>query len=160
MRMAQLYGARSWQSSHLAGRLRSGTAVDRINDRKGFAITTKRNIFLWYVLTIVTLGICGIVWYYKLNKDAKTITGNKAWSPGMSVLAITLGAIIIIPFYVSYWKTWGRVRQATNADGMAAGLQFCLIFIPIVNIAYLGYLQSKLNRVAGSAAPVAAIAPA
>jgi Domain of unknown function (DUF4234) len=109
---------------------------------------------LWYVLTVVTIGIAGIVWYYKLNKDAKILTGNKQWSPATSVVAVTLGAIIIIPALVSEWKTWGRVREATHAEGMASGIQFCLIFIPIVNIAYLGYLQSKLNARAGT--PVAA----
>ena len=66
----------------------------------------------------------------------------------MSVLAVTLGSLLIIPPFVSYWKTWSRVREATNLDGMSAGIQFCLGFLPIVNIAYLGYLQSKLNRVA------------
>jgi hypothetical protein len=39
---------------------------------------------------------------------------------------------------------------------LSAGLQFCLTFIPLVNLAYSGYLQSKLNR----AASVGAVAPA
>ena len=127
---------------------------------RGRPITSKRNILLWYVLTIFTAGIGGIVWYYKINKDAKILADSKTWSPAVSVLAITLGCLLIIPAYVSYWKSWGRVRQATNADGMATGIQFCLIFIPIVNLAYLGYLQSKLNGVAVEAVPAVALAPA
>jgi hypothetical protein len=119
----------------------------------------KRNIVLWYVLSIVTLGICGIIWYYLINADAKKIAKNNAWSPGMSVLAVTLGAIIIIPPFVSIWRTWSRVREATHADGMAAGLQFVLCFVPIVNIAYSGYLQSKLNN-AAAAEPMPAPTPA
>jgi hypothetical protein len=66
----------------------------------------------------------------------------------MSVLAITLGAFLIIPPFVSYWKTWSRVREATDLDGLSAGIQFCLVFLPIVSVAYLGYLQSKLNHMA------------
>jgi hypothetical protein len=78
----------------------------------------------------------------------------------MSVLAVTLGSLIIVPPFVSYWRTWGRVREATNQDGMSSGIQFCLIFIPLVNLAYLGYVQSKLNRVAGAPQTTAADAPA
>ena len=38
---------------------------------------------------------------------------------------------------------------------MSAGIQFCLCFIPLINIAYYGYLQSKLNGTVafGAAAP-------
>ena len=113
----------------------------------------RRNIFLWYVISIVTLGIMGIVWYYKLNKDAKTLANNDSWSPGLSVVAITVGALIIVPPYVSIWRTWSRVREATHADGLSAGLQFCLCYIPLVNIAYSGYLQSKLNASASEPTP-------
>lgn len=115
---------------------------------------SQRNIWLWYAISIVTLGIGAIVWYYKLNADAKKLAKNKAWSPALSVLAVTLGAILIIPLLVSQWRTWSRVREATDADGMSAGIQFCLTFIPIVNVVYWGYLQSKLN--AAVTAPEAA----
>lgn len=116
----------------------------------------QRNIALWYVVSIVTVGIGAIVWYYKLNADAKRLSGNKAWSPGLSVLAVTLGSLIVVPAYVSMWRTWSRIREATGLDGLSAGIQFCLVFIPLVSIAYYGYLQSKLNRAIGIQAPAAA----
>jgi hypothetical protein len=81
-----------------------------------------------------------------LNKDAKTLARNKGWSPGLSVLAVTLGALLIIPPIVSHWRTWSRVREATNLDGLSAGIQFCMVFVPLINLAYWGYLQAKLNR--------------
>jgi hypothetical protein len=105
----------------------------------------KRNIVLWYVISIVTLGLAMIVWYYKLNKDAKVLARNDEWSPGVSVLAVTVGWILIVPPFVSMWRTWSRVREATGADGLDTWLQICLTYIPYVNIAYYGYLQSKLN---------------
>jgi hypothetical protein len=78
----------------------------------------------------------------------------------VSVLAVTFGALLIIPVYVSNWKAWGRVHQATTADGMSTGMQFCLVFIPIVNIAYLGYLQSKLNGAVPAPANTVAVVTA
>jgi hypothetical protein len=41
------------------------------------------------------------------------------------------------------------VREATGLDGLSAGIQFCLTFIPLVNLAYYGYLQSKMNQPIG-----------
>jgi uncharacterized membrane protein len=111
---------------------------------------SNRSIVLWYFISLVTVGIGAIVWYYKLNADAKRLARNNAWSPALSVLAVTLGALLIIPLIVSHWRTWSRVREATAADGMSAGIQFCLVFIPIINIAYLGYLQYKLNQAVGA----------
>ncbi len=123
----------------------------------------ERNITVWYVVSIVTLGIGFIVWYYVLNADAKKIAQHKGWSPALSVVAITFGGIIVIPPLVSVWRTWSRVREATNADGLSAGLQFLLCYIPIANLVYYGYLQSKLNAsmrvpVAASPAPAASVA--
>jgi hypothetical protein len=121
---------------------------------------SNRNIAIWYLISIVTLGIGAIVWYYTLNADAKKLARNKAWSPALSVLAITLGSLLIVPLLVSQWRTWTRVREATGADGMSAGIQFCLTFIPIVNLAYFGYLQHKLNAAVGApeAAPAGVVA--
>jgi hypothetical protein len=120
---------------------------------------SKRNIALWYVITVVTLGIGGLVWYYTINADAKRLAKNKAWSPAISVLAVTLGALLIVPLLVSQWRTWSRVREATGADGMSAGIQFCLTFIPVVNVVYFGYLQHKLNR-SVEQVPVTELSPA
>lgn len=106
---------------------------------------SRRNYWIWYAVTIVTLGIGSVVWYYLINRDAKRLADEKRWSPAVSVVAYTVGGLVVIPLFVSIWRTWSRVRQATHADGMRAGAQFCLSFIPIVNLAYWGYLQSKLN---------------
>ena len=123
----------------------------------------QRSIVLWYVLSFVTLGICGIIWYYKINADAKhlalrhpdTESDARGWSPGMSVVAITLGAFIIVPPFVSVWGTWSRVRKGTRSHSMAAGKQFLFCYVPIINIAYYGVLQSSLNHAATEEVPQA-----
>jgi uncharacterized membrane protein len=113
----------------------------------------RRNIVAWYVLGVVTFGIGFVVWYYKLNADAKQLAGNATWKPWVSVVAITLGAMIVVPAYVSHWRTWSRVREATaETHDLSTGLQFIFVFIPLVNLAYWGYLQAKLNAAVGGTA--------
>src|SRR5881397_801488 len=65
-------------------------------------------------LTLVTLGIYGIFWYYFVNKEmakfgAARSTGDLGDSPGTSVLAITLGALVIVPAFVSIYQSWQRL---------------------------------------------------
>src|SRR5262245_26834532 len=68
-------------------------------------------------LGLITLGIYWIVWYYKINKEMKEF--GRAYNdpelalskPANSVWAITLGALIIVPAIVSYYRTVGRIRR-------------------------------------------------
>jgi membrane protease YdiL (CAAX protease family) len=117
----------------------------------------ERNILIWYIVGVITFGIGFVVWYYKINKDAKILAENRAWSPGLSVVAITIGSVLVIPPIVSHWRTWSRVREAVNVDGLSAGLQFCFVFLPLINLAYWGYLQSKLNSAVSVPASAAVV---
>jgi hypothetical protein len=45
------------------------------------------------------------------------------------------------------------VREATaDTHDLSTGLQFIFVFIPLVNLAYWGYLQAKLNAAVGGTA--------
>lgn len=77
----------------------------------------KRNILAPIGLSIITLGIYGIVWYYKTNKELAEIgrahdTDELGDNPVTSVLAVTIGAIVVIPALVSRWNTWQRQHKA------------------------------------------------
>ena len=122
-------------------------------------------------LTLITLGIYWIFWYYYLNKELAEMgkarnTDELGTSPGTSVLAVTLGAFILVPPFVSVYKTWERkckAEDATGQVGMEAGLGFLLTIL----IGFVGMyiLQSNLNKVlqsqaaSGSSLPSAAPAP-
>jgi hypothetical protein len=105
------------------------------------------------VLTIVTLGIYGIVWYYKINREMADLgkatgrTEELGDSPGTSLLAITLGALVIVPAIVSLINTFKRVQalQRITQSGEPVngwlGLVLYLVFSP----ALFGYMQSGLN---------------
>ena len=78
-------------------------------------------------LSIITLGIYGIFWYYFVNKELAELgkargTDELGESPGTSVLAVTLGAIIIVPAFLSYWNTWQRHDKARKMFGVQEGI--------------------------------------
>ena len=115
-------------------------------------------------LSIITLGIYAIFWYYFTQKELAEMgrvrnTEELGTSPGTSVLAVTLGALIIVPPFVSIYHAAKRQRAAASLVGAQEGMEpglLLLIWIFIAPIAWYIY-QSNQNRVleaqAGAAAP-------
>jgi hypothetical protein len=79
-------------------------------------------------LSIITLGIYGIFWYYFVNKEMAELgkargTAELGDNPMTSVLAVTIGAIIIVPAFLSYWNTWKRHDAARKMFGVTEGVE-------------------------------------
>jgi hypothetical protein len=79
------------------------------------------------LLTLVTIGIYGIFWYYYMNKELAELgkargTDQLGTNPGTSVLAVTLGVFIIVPPFVSVWNTWKRHDAARKMFGVTEGI--------------------------------------
>jgi uncharacterized protein involved in cysteine biosynthesis len=72
-------------------------------------------------------------------------------NPVMSVVAITLGVFVIIPPFVSMWRTLRRIERAQNhalgSNNIGVVLLFILVFIPLVNLVVIPVMQSNLNQV-------------
>lgn len=106
-------------------------------------------------LTLCTLGIYHLVWYYKVNRemcdygDAKTT--DLGYSAVTSLMAITLGGIAFgIPALVSIFHTGKRVMGAQRVSGIRGASAFVFLLlsvIPIVNLFAGTYLQAQLNQV-------------
>jgi hypothetical protein len=72
-------------------------------------------------------------------------------NPVMSVLAVTIGALVIVPPFVSLWRTLKRIETSQNlvlgSNNVAVLLVFILGFIPLVNLIVAPLMQSNLNQV-------------
>ena len=114
------------------------------------------------LLPIVTIGIYFWVWYYKINREmadlgrARGKTDELGDSPGKSLLAVTLGALIIVPALISIYHTAQRIQAAQRMHGIQPlngwlALVMYLLLSPVL----FAYEQSELNKVwqAGQSAP-------
>jgi hypothetical protein len=153
--------------------------VAEIVDIKGSDVQGKiRNPLGVVGLTFITLGIYFLVWYYKINKELAEVgkahdSEECGTSPVTSLIAVTLGAFIIVPPFVSIYKTWARKRNAERLVGAPEGMEPGLGWLLSVLISPVGHyiLQSDLNKMlthqAGGAAalpsaqatPAAPVAP-
>ena len=122
---------------------------------------------LWAValLPIITIAIYYFYWWYQINRELKDYgrakgTGELGDSPGKSLLAVTLGALIIVPALVSTYRGFKRVQAAQRLTGLdPLNGWIGLILYIVISPAFFAYVQSGLNpiweRVAGETGPAA-----
>jgi len=114
-------------------------------------------------LSLITLGIYYIFWWYFINREMRDLgrarNADLGQNPTNSVLAITLGALIIVPAIVTLWTTTARIEKAQTTVGVERPASGPVIFILLLLIGPVGiwYAQSELNKV--WAAQTAAAAP-
>ena len=109
------------------------------------------------------------IWWYRANREMADFgkakgTEELGTSPGKSLLAITLGALIIVPAILSFFGTHKRIVAAQKLTGQEPinGWISVLAYF-IFSPAWIAYMQSGLNSVwensgsAAAAAPVAEI---
>lgn len=95
-----------------------GPPVQPVAVGGGGVVGKRRSPFLvWFVWPLITLGIYYLVWWYKINREARDFDPRIEVSPGLAVLAIFPGGIIIVPPYVTAWKTGDRIRRMQIAAG-------------------------------------------
>lgn len=130
----------------------------------GLAGKPRNPVAVW-LLAPLTLGIYGLVWYYKANRETRDL--GITVDPAVSVLAITFGAFILVPPFVSIYRTGERIAQAQRVTGVPPTcnpLVGLLLWIFVFGTGTL-YYQSELNKIwgrygnplAGSPIPVAPI---
>jgi hypothetical protein len=116
-------------------------------------------------LSLITLGIYFFVWWYMINREmadfGRARNKDLGENPTNSVLAITLGALIVVPAVVTMWTTSARIESAQETAGMDRRVSGPVVFILLLLIGPVGiwYVQSELNkaweaqRTGGAAAP-------
>lgn len=121
---------------------------------QGAQSTAKIRSPIWVpVLTVVTLGIYGIFWWYFIHRELRDYgrakgTTELGTSPGTSVLAVTLGALIIVPAIIGIVNGFKRVQAAQRLNGLdPINGWIGLILIVVIFPAFYGYMQSGLNPV-------------
>jgi hypothetical protein len=103
-------------------------------------------------LSIITIGIYYVFWWYFINREMRDFgrarNTDLGQSPGNSVLALTLGAIIIVPAIVTLWRTSDRIQRSQETAGVDRGANGPIIFVLLLVIGPVGvwYAQNELNK--------------
>jgi Domain of unknown function (DUF4234)/Protein of unknown function (DUF2510) len=122
------------------------------------ASTSRRDPVVVGVLSLITIGLYAIYWWYQVARELRDLGREKdkdlGQEPAMSALAFSVGALIIVPSFVTVFATCRRVQEAQElghtpttlntwiAGGLYVGSYFTLgLSFPV----FCAYVQSQMN---------------
>ncbi len=104
------------------------------------------------ILTFVTVFIYLFFWWYFINREMADYgkrrgTTELGDNPTKSVLAISLGLLVIVPFVWTIVTTFKRLQALQRLTGDAQPINgwIGLILAVVIEPALFGYMQSGLN---------------
>jgi uncharacterized protein DUF4234 len=116
-----------------------------------------RNIWFVGVVSFFTLYVYTWFWWYFINRELRDLgrargsseLGERPWA---SALAVSLGWLLIVPPFVSMYRTCQRVQAAQRIAGREEVLNgwMALVLLLLTTSFYLpffpAYVQSELNK--------------
>jgi hypothetical protein len=101
-----------------------------------------------WLLSLVTLGIYGLYWYYTVNRELQEFDPRIDVNPGLSLLALLFGGILIVPPFVSLYRTGDRIALGQRFAGSPAGCSGAIgVLLGLIGGFYVVYYQSQINKI-------------
>lgn len=100
----------------------------------------------WGVWLLGLTIVYPFIWYFKINKELRDFSEHIDVQPGLSVLAISLGGVLLgIPPIVSWAHTTSRIQKAQKLSGSRSRCSLLLAYV--CSLFGMVYVQSQLNKV-------------
>lgn len=113
-------------------------------------------------LSFITLGIYWLYWYYKVNDEIRRYEKDDSVKPGIALLAVTLGWILIVPPFLSVYNTSKHIVRMQERVGITQTLSPALnvVLLLVIGIAVGLYSQEHVNKVWDAATRLSVPPPA
>lgn len=120
----------------------------------GFKAPIKqKSIVTCIILSIVTCGIYGIIWFINIVDDLNTASGDVNGQSGVVVFILTLVTCNIYGLYWAY-KAGEKVSIIRQRNGLSSdsnnGILYLILNLFGLNIVTYALVQSELNNVASN----------
>ncbi len=109
----------------------------------------QKSIPLCIVLSIVTCGIYGIIWFINLTDDTNAVTGEE----GTTGIVAFLLSIVTCGIYMLYWnyKQGEKLDKVKSEKGMASsnsGILYLILSVFGLSLVSWALMQDSLNKLA------------
>ena len=137
---------------HQPGTPQPGTPPQQQQQQGGenpYGIEIRDSTTTW-ILSIVTFGIWGLIWYYKVQEElGQWSRGRIEVNPTNSIMAITIGGCAIVPWFISLNGTGERVAQAQQMAGLPVQASGGMTILYAFLLSYhIKWLTDQLNEIA------------
>ncbi len=124
-----------------------GVALQKAKGPKKDCNIQPRNLVTAIILSIVTCGIYGIVWFVKLTNEMNELSGNEGDPSGGTCILLTLVTCGIYSVYWAY-KMGEKQDQMTEKQASNNILYLVLTLVGLGIVAY-AMLQDAINKYVG-----------
>lgn len=123
-------------------------AQQQVPAATGIAMKRRNPAAVWIGLPIITFGIYGLVWFYKVHAELYAYDRRTGDAATNALLSMIFGAITLFIWpLVMYIKLGGRIRQAQQAAGLQPSYSTGLgLLLSILGFGML-YKQIELNKI-------------
>ena len=96
-----------------------------------------------------SIGIYWLYWYYTINDEIRRYERDESVRPGIALLAVTLGWIVIAPPFISVYNTSKHIVRMQERTGITQTLSPAIntILLLVIAIAVGLYSQEHLNKI-------------
>lgn len=108
----------------------------------------RRNPYGVYLLGLATLGVYWVVWCYRVNRELQDYDDRIAGRPSVQALAFGLGWPLVVPQFVTFFRTGERIEQAQGAAGCVPTCDAMTgLLLWVCGGVGVLYYQDELNKV-------------
>ena len=102
------------------------------------------------LLSLITLGIYGLVWWYKVNRELRDYSAGRGRpfdnDPTLALLALFPGGLIVVPPFFTWVYTTRRVRGVQEMTGGTDPVNsWLVVLLALLGSFHMIYLQYALN---------------
>lgn len=109
----------------------------------------RREPFLVAILSFVTFGIYGLIWYYLIHREMAEQTRHPNAAVAGPVLVLIFLSWTGIAALISFYRTAERIADAQRHAGAVPTCNaFLALVIGLIPCGYFVYCQSELNKIA------------
>jgi hypothetical protein len=108
------------------------------------------------LLTLITLGIYGLYWWYQINREmvdlGKALNADGLGdNPTTSLVAMFPGAVLVLPPLFSLYNTCQRIKRGQelttwNLPTLNGWIVLVLVILVPLSLVAWGYMQAELNK--------------
>ena len=69
-------------------------------------------------LTVLTLGVYFLIWYYKISDETRRALNDETISPTRSLMAMIFGWLLIVPPFIAMYNTAKHVQALETRRGV------------------------------------------
>ena len=109
----------------------------------------ERNIVLNLILTIITCGIYGLVWFVQITDDAREYSGDTEIQSGVLALVLTIITCGLYGFYWDY-KMAKMLQDAQSKNNLPANdntIMYVILHLVRLEIVNYCLMQNDLNTI-------------